>query len=152
ERIKTDNDLSNPLADWAVQILRRVEQRPGKNQFFGHHTKRPGLLLHCIPQVINQRITQANGIPPKHWTLHDIRRTVRTHLAALGVSMDVGERLLGHMGHVPEIVRTYNRYEYWPEKRQALAMWEAHLRAIIDGTAKKIERGRFGERREGNTA
>jgi len=44
--------------------------------------------------------------------------------------------------------RNYNRYEYWPEKRNALAMWEANLKAIVDGTAEKIARPRFGERRQ----
>jgi len=48
--------------------------------------------------------------------------------------------------------RVYNKYKYWPEKRQALAMWEANLRAIIDGTAEKFARPRFGERMKGGTA
>jgi integrase len=151
ERIKTDNNLCNPLADGAVQILRRVERRPDKANVFGH-TKRPGMDLKPARKNINDRIAKAGGTPPKDWTLHDIRRTVRTRLAALGVGMDVGERLLGHIGHVNPIVRTYNLHEYWPEKRKALAMWEANLRAIIDGTAEKIARPNFSQRREGNPA
>jgi integrase len=144
-------ELSVPLADWAVQILRHVEQRPDRNNVFGY-TKRAGQNLANTNRTINKRIAKAGGVPPKDWTLHDIRRTVRTRLAALGVSLDLAERLLGHVGHLNELVRTYDRHEYWPEKRQASAMWETHLRAIIDGTAEKIARPNFGQRREGNTA
>jgi integrase len=151
ERIKTKNDLDNPLADWAVQILRRVERRPGRNNVFGHN-KRNGLFVSYARQLINKSIDKAGGIPPKDWRLHDIRRTFRTHMAALKVSMDVGERLLGHVGHLNPIVRTYNRYGYWAEKRDALTRWETHLRAIIDGTAEKITYGNFDQRREGSPA
>jgi hypothetical protein len=61
--------------------------------------------------------------------------------------MDVAEALLGHVGHRNPIERTYNRHDYWAEKRRALAMWEANLRAIIDGTAEKIAHPQFGQRR-----
>jgi integrase len=112
----------------------------------------PGLHLPGVNGEIDRRIARAGGIPPVDWTIHDIRRTVRTRLAALGVTNDVAEALLGHSGNRPLVVRTYNRYDYWPEKRNAVAMWEANLRAIIDGTAEKIIHPRFGERKkEGGT-
>jgi integrase len=150
-RIKNAIDLCNPLSDWAVQILRSIERRPNKDHVFGQ-TKRDGHALNITNKRLDKRIAKADGIPPKHWTLHDIRRTFRTRMAALGVSMDVAEALLGHVGHRSQIVRVYDRHEYWAEKRDALKTWETHLRAIIDGTAEKIARPRFGQRREGNTA
>ena len=70
-------------------------------------------------------------------------------MTALRVSTDVAEALLGHVGHRKKIVRTYDRYEYWAEKRTALTMWETNLRAIIDGTAEKIARPQFGEPKKG---
>jgi len=63
------------------------------------------------------------------WTLHDLRRTVRTGLARLKVPADTAERLLNH---VPDIVRrTYDIHDYEPEKRDALGRWEAYLAAVI---------------------
>jgi integrase len=113
----------------------------------------PAGIVQSIAQVgINRRITEVGNTPPPDWTIHDIRRTFRTRLAALGVSMDVAEALLGHVGHRNRLVRTYDLHERWSEKRQALAMWEANLRAILDGTAKKIDAPRFGERKKGVTA
>jgi integrase len=153
ERIKNKYDLCNPLADEAVQILRRVEQQPDRDNVFGHpQSDRLGILLETARDKINDRIAKAGGNPPKDWRLHDIRRTVRTHLEALRVNTNVAEALLGHVGHRKKIERTYNRYEYWPEKRDALNKWETHLRAIIDGTAEKIPRPNFGQRKKESTA
>jgi integrase len=150
-RTKNAVELFNPLADMAVQILRGIKQRPGNDSFFGRGDE-AGLSLRHLVRDINVRIVKAGGTPVKHWTPHDIRRTFRTRLAALKVSMDVAEALLGHVGHRNQIERTYNRYDYWPEKRRALTMWEANLRAIIDGTAEKFSRPRFGERKKEDTA
>ena len=66
--------------------------------------------------------------------------------------MDVAERLVGHVGHRKQIVRTYDKYEYWPEMREAIAKLETHLRAVIDGTAEKIAYPRFSERKKENPA
>jgi integrase len=149
-------DLCVPLADMAVQILRGIAKRPSNwtSVFSGRGVGRglervPGVDLNSVSRRIDGRIAKAGGIPPPGWTAHDIRRTFRTRLAALGVSMNIGEALLGHIGHRNQIVRTYDRHEYWPEKRQALAKYEDHLRAIIDGTAEKIARPNFGQRKGG---
>jgi integrase len=152
QRTKKARQLFNPLSDWAVEILRSVERRPDRVCVFGRTKRLPGLRLNDAHKDIDKLITRAGGTPPKGWTLHDIRRTFRTRLAALGVSTDVAEALVGHVGHRTEMDRVYNRHKYWAEKRQALAKWEAHLRAIIDGTAEKIAHPRFGERKKGGTA
>src|SRR5262249_22616047 len=149
ERTKNKEELCNPLSDWAMEILRSNEWRTDNDYVFdagppGNRAKNKehrdgGLKLTHVSDRINLRIKKAGGIPPKDWSIHDIRRTFRTRLAALRVGMEVAEALIGHVGHRSELVRTYDRYEYWAEKRQALAMWEANLRAIIDGTAAKID-------------
>jgi integrase len=73
------------------------------------------------------------------WTLHDIRRTVATGMAELGVQPHVVESLLNHVsGHKAGVAGTYNRAIYEREVRAALAMWADHLRAIVDGGARKV--------------
>jgi integrase len=148
ERTKTDfRIVQNPLSDLAVQILRRVERRPDMEHVFGRDRRNPASkAMGHLKLAIENHIKRTGGTPPQNWRLHDIRRTVRTQLAALGVSMDVAEAILGHVSHRGKVERTYNRYEYWPEKRQALARWEARLLAIVNGTAENIERPRFGKK------
>jgi integrase len=145
-------ELFVPLADWAVQILRRIPRRPNNDFVFGGREKVFGINLTGVRDRINQRIAGAGHPSPLDWRLHDIRRTFRTRMAALKVTMDVGEALLGHVGHRSDVVRIYDQYEYWPEKKQALAKWVSHLRAVIAGTAAKIATPEFGKRKKGGPA
>lgn len=55
------------------------------------------------------------------WTYHDLRRSVATHMARLGVQQEHIERVLGHV--VQGVAGTYNRYSYLDEKRAALELW-----------------------------
>lgn len=63
------------------------------------------------------------------WTIHDIRRSVSTGMAALGVQQVVVEKLLNHVsgGSLSQIAAVYNRHQYLDEMRSALSQWEARL-------------------------
>jgi len=66
-----------------------------------------------------------------HWTLHDLRRTFATHLAALGVPVHVTEKLLNHIsGSMGGIVAVYQRHTYQKEMREAVELWEQYLVTI----------------------
>jgi integrase len=61
---------------------------------------------------------------------HDLRRTVRTHLSALRIGEEVREAVLAHVR--PGIKGTYDKHQYIEEKREALTLWNARLRSIIE--------------------
>lgn len=64
------------------------------------------------------------------WRLHDLRRTFATRLASLGVDFIIIEHLLGHaFGN--KVTRTYQRYSYMDEKKEALLLWENHIRTLM---------------------
>jgi integrase len=152
ERTKNKEELCNPLTDWALEIICGEEKRPDDPYvFLANDGGRGSHNLTSISRSINDRIFKTTGVKLKHWTPHDIRRTVTTRLAALHIPLEVREALTGHISHRPKMDRVYNRYDYWDEKRRAVAMWEANLRAIIEGTAPKIVRPHFGERKKGDT-
>lgn len=65
----------------------------------------------------------------ERFTPHDLRRTLRTRLAELGVSDVVAERVLGHK--LQGVLGIYNRHSYDAEKRQALLRWEQRLSEIL---------------------
>lgn len=72
-------------------------------------------------EVISAKI-EKDGLPPMEpWTVHDLRRSVATHMARLGVPQEHIERVLGHV--VQGVAGTYNRYSYLDEKRAALDAW-----------------------------
>lgn len=65
-------------------------------------------------------------------TVHDLRRTVRTNLARLGVSKDIRARLLNHVDGARSVTdAVYNQHEFWVEKRTALELWEAELCRVV---------------------
>ena len=63
------------------------------------------------------------------FTPHDLRRTVRTRLAEIGIPDVIAERVLGHK--LQGLFAVYNQHSYDNEKRQALIKWENKLSAII---------------------
>lgn len=67
------------------------------------------------------------GLPPlEPWTVHDIRRSVKTGMSRLGVPHLHSEQVLGHV--LPGIGRVYDVHHYLPEKKAALDLWaEAFL-------------------------
>lgn len=69
------------------------------------------------------------GLGLAKFTPHDLRRTVRTRMAAVGIDEVVAERVLGHT--LPGIAKVYNRHDYEAQMRQALTAWERLLSTII---------------------
>lgn len=66
------------------------------------------------------------------WTLHDLRRTFATNLAALGVPPHITERLLNHVsGTTSGIATIYNRHAYMDEMRDAVAKRNAYLTSLV---------------------
>jgi integrase len=74
----------------------------------------------------------------RHWsemeieekfTPHDLRRTLRTRLAEIGIPDVIAERVLGHK--LQGLLAVYNQHQYDSEKRQALIQWENKLSTII---------------------
>ncbi|WP_312740812.1 integrase arm-type DNA-binding domain-containing protein [Cedecea neteri] len=59
------------------------------------------------------------------WTLHDLRRTLATHMNNMGIAPHVVEQLLGHS--MPGVMAIYNRSLYLPEKLDALNKWYERL-------------------------
>jgi integrase len=66
------------------------------------------------------------------WTLHDLRRTFATNLAALGVRLEVTERLLNHVsGSLGGIIAVYQKYNWMPEMREAVAKRESQIEVLL---------------------
>jgi integrase len=64
-------------------------------------------------------------------TPHDLRRTAASHMTEMGIPRLVVSKVLGHSDG--SITAIYDRFEYWPQKKQALDAWSARLEEIISG-------------------
>jgi hypothetical protein len=65
-----------------------------------------------------------------------LRRTVRTRLASLRVPDTVAELVIGHARQ--GLAGVYDRHSYLEEKREALDLWAARLRDIVNPTPDNI--------------
>lgn len=66
------------------------------------------------------------------WTLHDLRRTLRTRWAELGILREVAEKYINHVsGAQAGVNGIYDRYSYMPEMRAAVAKWENYLTKLL---------------------
>jgi integrase len=68
------------------------------------------------------------------WTLHDIRRSVATGMADIGIQPHIIEAVLNHVsGHKGGVAGIYNRASYAKEKAEALARWDEHVMSLVRG-------------------
>ena len=63
------------------------------------------------------------------FVIHDLRRTVRTHLSALPVPDLVRELVIAHTK--PGLHKVYDQYAYLDEKRHALELWASRLKRMV---------------------
>ena len=72
--------------------------------------------------------TAAAGMEP--WTPHDLRRTMRSGLSALGIEPDIRELMLNY-ALSGELAQAYDRAERWSERQRSARRWALHvLRAV----------------------
>jgi integrase len=116
-----------PVGEMTLSIL-----TPTKNEgllFPARRSEFPFNGFGASKEALNERC----GV--SQWTLHDLRRTFATNLAALGTPIHVTEKLLNHVsGSTGGIVSIYQRHSYMDEMRSAVLAWEARLKAIIGAT------------------
>lgn len=93
-------------------------------------------MLRTMRALARQRGDDPRKVELKPWTNHDIRRTVRTNLSALRVQEEVREAVLAHVR--PGIKGTYDLYDYFDEKREALELWAARLRNIVTPSSDNV--------------
>jgi integrase len=122
-RTKNGQEHVVPLSDLAMSILAGIPKREGREHVFGR-TMGAGFSGWSSAKAEFDEIVKLDP-----WTVHDLRRTVRTEIDKLGTLPHVCEAVLNHL---PEkLIRTYNRNTYEGEKRAALDKWAHHLKTIV---------------------
>jgi integrase len=68
------------------------------------------------------------------WRLHDLRRTCVSGIARLGIAPHVADKILNHQGGtISGVAAVYQRHEFLSDRRQALDLWGAHVRKVLNG-------------------
>ena len=79
--------------------------------------------------LLIRRNMEEEGPSLEHFAFIDFRRTIETKLASLGVSKDHRAQLQSH-GLSGIQNKHYDRHDYMPEKRAALALWHVYLDSL----------------------
>jgi integrase len=103
--------------------------------FQSHITRQPRPVTET-----NSPIRKLKGlVPVRNWRLHDLRRSVATHMAKLQVQPHVIEVVLNHRsGFRSGVGAIYNRYQYEQEARNALNLWADTLHEWLANTPSDI--------------
>jgi len=137
-RFEQATDLRVPLVGRALKIVQRRLKAVGKSgllfedargeQYTQHDFSTYIYGLQPYSEKVARRESAGLILPVTHWTPHNLRRTSRTMLAALGCPREIGEAMLGHLP--PVIEGTYNTHSYDKERRLWLAKLSAHLESL----------------------
>ena len=128
ERRKKRVAQSVPLCPLAIETLEMARPVSGNSIYVFQSPHATGSIERLsLSRAVSRHFAEC-GFQEK-WTPHDLRRTVRTGLAALGVDSMVAERVLGHI--IQGIVGVYDQHSYDREKRLALGKWDDYLRQIL---------------------
>jgi integrase len=124
-----------PLNSAALEILRAVPRRSGRQYVFGD-----GARGYQGWSKAKERLDARLPADMPHWTLHDLRRSVGTHLNEEGLAEPhIVEAILNHVsGSKSGVAGVYNRAAYAKQKRQALDLWGAWIGAALAGRESNV--------------
>jgi integrase len=132
-RSKNGRAHTLPLMPMARAIITSVPRRASREQLFGDRAADGFTAWSSFKDTLDA----TSGVTD--WTIHDIRRTVATRMADIGVAPHFIEQILNHQsGHRAGVAGIYNRSSYAREVRAALALWEDHIRSLIEGGERKV--------------
>lgn len=116
-----------PISDGVAEDLGFLLSANGSGQYIFSTTAGTKPIHHTTISAAIKRIAESASPIGPAYKPGDIRRTAETRLQALGVSRDIRAQLLSHGRTSGVQARHYERYDFLPEKRAALQLWEKHL-------------------------
>jgi integrase len=144
ERFKSDAEHRVPLSNDALAILETLPRFAGCEYLFAVNGKTPvwpgtkfkrrldARMVQTLRALARKRHDDPQVVTPPPWIIHDLRRVIRTNLAALDVADHVAEMVLGHA--CKGLQRVYDQHRYEPQIRDALEQWAKRLRTSVAPT------------------
>jgi integrase len=123
-----------PITNPVRAILDTLPHRDGRDHIFGADHGSRGFSGWSFSK---NQIDAVVKIPA--WVIHDVRRSVATGMAEIGILPHIIEAVLNHVsGHKAGVAGVYNRSRYEAEKASALARWGEHVTAIVEKRQSNI--------------
>jgi integrase len=131
ERMKGGQEHVLPLPTRALKIIEDMPVVGDGDLVFTATGKRPFNDFYDLKQRLD-----AHMKPKKPWVLHDLRRSMASGMAGLGVPVTTVEKILAHRsGTFHGVLATYQRHSFIPEMRAALERWSEHIEQLVSSTS-----------------
>src|SRR5207248_2163142 len=139
-RSKNKRPRVTPLVGIARQIVEARLSAVQSGPLFTANTGSPFTAAHIGHYLLARR----ERLPISKFTTHDLRRTVATKLAEMGIGLDLVAAVVGHEAGGREtrtLVRHYVRTDLVERKVRVLRAWDERLQGIVAGReAEKVVR------------
>jgi integrase len=142
-RMKSDAPHVVPLSDDVIAILQSLPRfKKADHLFSTTFGEKPTVIsdkaknrldtrmLRTLKAMARKRGDDRTRVELKPWVIHDLRRTLRTHLSALRIPDHIAEMVIGHGRQ--GLQRVYDQHRYVDEMREALTLWAGRLRSIVE--------------------
>jgi integrase len=138
-RSKNKRPRVTPLLGAARQIIQARLRAVQSGPLF---TAETGTVL-TAAHIGHYLLARSDKLPINKFTTHDLRRTVATMLAEMGIALDLVAAVVGHEAGGKEsrtLVRHYVRTDLIERKVHVLQTWDERLQAIVagHGTSKVV--------------
>lgn len=135
-RTKSGKAIDIPLPAYAIDLLRELEQITGGRAYLfpARRANKRGV-PHMAENTLNGALDHLN-VEIDAFSIHDFRRTARTHLADLGVPGVIAEKVLNHAPKGIEAV--YDKHGYFDERAEALTKWAARIEGLDRGGVAEV--------------
>jgi len=146
ENSKNGQPLEVYISDFALTHFQILKEHCRTDWIFPARNKTKGDTHVCTKTITKQigdrqrseamsNRSQDTGtlvLPGGRWTVHDLRRTCSTIMGDLGIKPEVIDRCQNHKEQ-NRIRRTYQRYSYQPEMKQAWQLLGERLQSLTTG-------------------
>lgn len=124
--------ITGPVREWIEEAARLSPTAASGGPMFNSSGKRSRMTQKAslsLPYNVMQWVRRHKKIEMEHWSLHDLRRTMRTNMSRL-TPYHVAETMVGHK--LPGEQSVYDYYDYLDEQRAGYDAWWAHLQSAIE--------------------
>jgi integrase len=141
----TWDELDLETSTWTIPAERTKNEKP----HLVHLTEHAKAVIGKIPNAGNfvftsngntpfsgfskskKRLDEHSGVD--NWRIHDIRRTVTSGLAKIGIAPHIADKILNHQsGTISGVAAIYQRHEYIEERLNALDVWDCYVISLVD--------------------
>lgn len=124
--------ITGPVKAWIEEAERLSPTAKSGGVLFnntGQRTRMTASSTLALPGNLTQWIRRHKGEVIEHWSLHDLRRTMRTNVSRLA-PYHIAEIMVGHK--LPGENPVYDYYDYLEEQQAAYDAWWSRLQAIVE--------------------